>query len=65
MTYQSWKRRKRTLATEQIISLYKGGMSTTEIAAKANVSARYIRKLLKQNNVSIKTIWQLEKEIYI
>ncbi|WP_176447072.1 LAGLIDADG family homing endonuclease [Lentibacillus sp. CBA3610] len=54
MASETGKTRKRTLATEKVISLYKEGMSTTEIAAMANVSSRYISKLLNQNKVELR-----------
>ncbi|SFD77669.1 LAGLIDADG-like domain-containing protein [Lentibacillus persicus] len=54
MTNQTGKIRKRTLSTGKIIELYQKGMSTTEIAVKANVSSRYIRILLKQNKVQLR-----------
>ncbi|WP_261128980.1 LAGLIDADG family homing endonuclease [Bacillus sp. Marseille-Q3570] len=44
-------KKKRTLEVEEIISLYKKGESTTRIAELANVSSRYINKLLKKANV--------------
>ncbi len=47
----SEKLRKRTLSTEEIILMYKKGESTTKIAERANVSARYIRDLLSKHNV--------------
>ncbi|MGP4079451.1 LAGLIDADG family homing endonuclease [Pseudalkalibacillus sp. R45] len=43
--------KKRTLEVEEIISLYKKGESTTRIAELANVSSRYINKLLLKHNV--------------
>ncbi|OZU90180.1 endonuclease [Virgibacillus indicus] len=43
--------RKRKLSTEEIINLYNKGDSTTEIGKLANVSARYVNQLLKENNV--------------
>lgn len=46
--------RKRTLSIREIINLYHEGKSTTEIAHLANVSARYIRMLLKENNVTMR-----------
>ncbi|BAC13684.1 hypothetical protein [Oceanobacillus iheyensis HTE831] len=48
--------RKRLLETEEIIRLYLKGESTTEIAKAANVSSRYIRMLLKDNNVEMRPI---------
>lgn len=45
------KYRKRTMSTEKIIALYKEGKSTTELGKLANVSPRYIRMLLNDNNV--------------
>lgn len=48
------KHRKRILETEKIIKLYLDGESTTEIAKLANVSSRYIRMLLKNNNVEMR-----------
>lgn len=43
--------RKRTMSTEKIIELYKEGKNTTELGKLANVSPRYIRMLLSDNNV--------------
>lgn len=46
--------RKRTIETKEIINMYKNGMSTKEIGSKANVSARYIRMLLNDNDVEMR-----------
>ena len=46
--------RKRTLETKEIIKRYEDGESTTEIARLASVSPRYIRMLLKDNNVEMR-----------
>ncbi|WP_227994805.1 helix-turn-helix domain-containing protein [Oceanobacillus sp. CFH 90083] len=46
--------RKRALETKEIIRLYQKDESTTEIAKIANVSPRYIRMLLKDNNVEMR-----------
>jgi len=45
---------KRTLKTKEIIKRYEDGESTTEITTLANVSPRYIRMLLKDNNVQMR-----------
>ncbi|MFD1849473.1 LAGLIDADG family homing endonuclease [Oceanobacillus bengalensis] len=45
---------KRTLSVEQIIQMYREGESTTVIAERANVSARYIRLILNENNVEMR-----------
>lgn len=45
---------KRKLSIEKIIQMYKEGESTTVIAERANVSARYIRMILKDNNVEMR-----------
>ncbi|WP_338113651.1 helix-turn-helix domain-containing protein [Oceanobacillus caeni] len=50
----SKKLRKRTLSTEEIIQMYKSGESTTKIAERANVSARYIRLLLSENHIEMR-----------
>lgn len=42
---------KRTMEIEEMIKRYKEGKSTTEIAAMANVTARYVSLILKENNV--------------
>ncbi len=42
---------KRTLEIAEIIKLYEEGRGTTEIAKQANVSARTINYILKENNV--------------
>ncbi|MFD2925707.1 hypothetical protein [Halobacillus naozhouensis] len=44
-------RTKRTLSNEEIIRLYNAGERTEDIAKKANVSARYIRMILKKENI--------------
>ncbi|MBM7619150.1 intein-encoded DNA endonuclease-like protein [Bacillus tianshenii] len=48
-------RSKLTLEVSEIIQLYKDGQSTTEIAEKANVSSRYIRHLLNDNSVEMRS----------
>lgn len=42
------------METDEIIKLYLDGKSTTSIAKLANVSPRYIRMLLKENNVEMR-----------
>ncbi len=51
MRAHNLKYRKRTMSTEKIIELYKEGKSTTELGKLANVSPRYIRMLLNDNDV--------------
>ncbi|MGJ9456755.1 LAGLIDADG family homing endonuclease [Oceanobacillus sp. CF4.6] len=64
------KVRKRTLSTDEIIRLYKEGYSTVDIGKRANVSARYINLLLKENNIerrprgSWKRIYQLNEHYF-
>lgn len=48
------RKRKRILETKEIIKLYQAGKSTTDIAKFANVSSRYIRVLLKDNNIEMR-----------
>lgn len=48
------KKRKRTLEFEEIIRLYQEGKETSEIAELANVSARYIRRVLNNNNIEMR-----------
>ncbi|MFS0863835.1 endonuclease [Fredinandcohnia sp. 179-A 10B2 NHS] len=48
------KKRKRTLEFEEIFRLYQEGKETSEIAELANVSARYIRKVLNNNNIEMR-----------
>lgn len=54
MSKKNKTKRKRTLETEEIIKLYKSGVSTEKIGARANVSARYIRMLLNANNIKMR-----------
>ncbi len=49
---KSRPRTKRTLSNEEVIRLYNMGKRTEDIAKKANVSARYIRMILKKENIS-------------
>ncbi|MGJ7921175.1 LAGLIDADG family homing endonuclease [Neobacillus sp. LXY-4] len=42
---------KRTMEIAEIIHLYQDGASTAEIAKLANISARYVRLILKEQNV--------------
>lgn len=51
MTKQS---KKRTLEISEIIQLYQDGESTTEIAVMANISSRYVRLILQENNVEMR-----------
>ncbi|MCD7033630.1 endonuclease [Metabacillus sp. GX 13764] len=44
-------KRKRTMEIEDMIKLYLEGKGTTEIAEAANVSPRYVRLVLTENNV--------------
>jgi hypothetical protein len=43
--------KKRTMEIDDMIKLYEEGNSTTEIAAKANVTARYVSSILKDKDV--------------
>ncbi|WP_368504369.1 hypothetical protein AB3N04_01390 [Alkalihalophilus sp. As8PL] len=45
------KRGKCRLTKEEIVHLYSSGHSTSEISQQANVSARYISKVLNEMNV--------------
>lgn len=45
---------KRKLEISEIISLYLEGESTTIIAEKANISPRYVRMILNDNNVKMR-----------
>lgn len=47
--------RKRTLSINTIIKMYKEGKSTTEIAKLSNISSRYVRMLLKKNEVKMRS----------
>ncbi|WP_449540146.1 LAGLIDADG family homing endonuclease [Ferdinandcohnia sp. Marseille-Q9671] len=47
-------KRKRTLEFIEIIKLYEGGHETSEIAELANVSSRYIRKVLSEHHVEMR-----------
>jgi DNA-binding transcriptional regulator WhiA len=42
---------KRTMEFEEMIKLYQDGLSTTEIANLANVSPRYVRLILSDQNI--------------
>jgi len=50
----SKRSRKRTLEVSEIIRLYQEGESTTNIAAKANISSRYVLMILKDNDVKLR-----------
>ncbi|PGA98787.1 LAGLIDADG family homing endonuclease [Bacillus toyonensis] len=56
MQIESKKKSKCKLSKSEIIHLYAEGKSTSEIAMLANVSARYIRMVLKDNNVPRRAI---------
>lgn len=43
--------KKRTMEIDEMINLYQEGNSTTEIAKQANVSSRYVRLVLAENNI--------------
>lgn len=47
-------KRKRTLEFSEIIKLYEDGCETSEIATLANVSPRYIRKVLSDQKVELR-----------
>lgn len=51
MTTKVSSKRKRTLEIDEMIKIYQEGLSTTEIAKLANVSPRYVRVVLTNNNV--------------
>ena len=50
------KKSKCKLSKSEIMHLYTEGKSTSEIAMLANVSARYIRMVLSDNNVPRRAI---------
>ncbi|PHB57056.1 hypothetical protein COE91_05560 [Bacillus toyonensis] len=56
MQIERKKKPKCKLSKSEIIQLYAEGKSTSEIAILANVSARYIRMVLKDNNVPRRAI---------
>ncbi|MCU5396499.1 helix-turn-helix domain-containing protein, partial [Bacillus toyonensis] len=56
MQIERKKKSKCKLSKSEIIQLYAEGKSTSEIAILANVSARYIRMVLKDNNVPRRAI---------
>ncbi|MBB5174530.1 intein-encoded DNA endonuclease-like protein [Texcoconibacillus texcoconensis] len=45
------KKSKRTLDKTEIINMYRDGYSTSEIGECANISARYVRQILTENNI--------------
>lgn len=51
MQIERKKKSKCKLSKSEITQLYTEGKSTSEIATLANVSARYIRMVLTDNNV--------------
>ncbi|SCC33223.1 Uncharacterized protein BC05F1_02813 [Bacillus wiedmannii] len=59
------KKSKCKLSKSQITQLYVEGKSTSEIATLANVSARYIRMVLSDNNVPRRAIgsWKRKYDI--
>ncbi|AFU13310.1 putative DOD family homing endonuclease [Bacillus thuringiensis MC28] len=70
MQIERKKKSKCKLSKSEIIQLYAEGKSTSEIAILANVSARYIRMVLKDNNVPRRAIvsWKRKydlKEDYV
>ncbi len=48
------EKRKRTLEFHEIIQLYENGCETSEIAKLANVTPRYISKILSEHNVDMR-----------
>lgn len=48
------KKGKCSLTDEEIVHFYNNGVNTREIGEMANVSDRYIRSILKRNNVEMK-----------
>ncbi|WP_088229337.1 LAGLIDADG family homing endonuclease [Bacillus cereus] len=65
MQIQEKKNSKCKLSKPEIIHLYGEGKSTSEIAILANVSARYIRMILTDNNVPRRAIgsWKRKYDI--
>ncbi|MED2801551.1 hypothetical protein P4244_29280, partial [Bacillus thuringiensis] len=59
------KKSKCKLSKSEIMHLYTEGKSTSEIAVLANVSARYIRMVLSDNNVPRRAIgsWKRKYDI--
>jgi hypothetical protein len=55
--------KKRTMEVEEMIKLYEQGKSTTEIALMANVTARYVRLILKDKEVE-KRAFEHWKRVY-
>ena len=56
MQIERKKKSKCKLSKSEITQLYTEGKSTSEIATLANVSARYIRMVLTDNNVPRRAI---------
>lgn len=46
--------RKRIIETSEVIKLYQNGETTANIAKLANVSSRYVRMLLKENEIEMR-----------
>lgn len=65
MQIERKKKSKCKLSKSEIIHLYAEGKSTSEIAMLANVSARYIRMVLTDNNVPRRAIgsWKRKYDI--
>lgn len=65
MQIERKKNSKCKLSKSEIIHLYTEGKSTSEIAMLANVSARYIRMVLSDNNVPRRAIgsWKRKYDI--
>ncbi|PEX80076.1 LAGLIDADG family homing endonuclease [Bacillus cereus] len=65
MKIEGQKKSKCKLSKSEIIHLYAEGKSTSEIAMLANVSARYIRMILTDNNVPRRAIgsWKRKYEL--
>nr|WP_240517671.1 helix-turn-helix domain-containing protein [Bacillus pseudomycoides] len=63
MIERSKKKSKCTLEKAEMIKLYLEGESASNIAKLANVSARYVRMVLTDNNVEKRARGQLETKI--
>lgn len=45
------RKTKRTMEISEMIKLYREGRNTKEIGKLANLSTRYVRKILTDNNI--------------
>ncbi|KAB7706185.1 endonuclease [Bacillus aerolatus] len=59
------KKRKSLLEKEEMVQLYSQGLSTAEIGKLANVSARYVRMVLKEYNAEMRPrgSWKRKYEV--